>query len=153
MTLRSGEAHFQVAKNPERPFVVRAGGVEFRAVGTAFAVQLSDTKVEMLVTEGSVAVERAAPAEIPAGTGAVADPAAAPLVVVAAGNRVAVAWAKVGAFDQPQITPLSPTESDEKLAWRVPRLELNDTPLTEAIAAINRHSPVPLEIVLSLIHI
>ena len=35
LRLVRGEAHFQVAKNPLRPFVVEAGGVAVRAVGTA----------------------------------------------------------------------------------------------------------------------
>src|SRR5688500_14994795 len=50
VTLVRGEAHFQVTKNPERPFVVRAGNAEVRAVGTAFAVQLGTGLVDVLVT-------------------------------------------------------------------------------------------------------
>src|SRR5688572_28713120 len=34
VALTSGEAHFQVASNPLRPFIVSASEVEFRAVGT-----------------------------------------------------------------------------------------------------------------------
>lgn len=52
-----GEAHFQVAKNPGRPFVVAAGALEVKAVGTAFAVQLAPAAVEVLVTEGRVALQ------------------------------------------------------------------------------------------------
>jgi transmembrane sensor len=59
VVLERGEAHFQVAKNPARPFVVVARGVEIRAVGTAFSVGLESTRVEVLVTEGQVAVETA----------------------------------------------------------------------------------------------
>jgi len=33
--LVNGEAHFKVAKNKERPFIVVIGDVEVRAVGTA----------------------------------------------------------------------------------------------------------------------
>ena len=55
VTYWRGEAHFQVAKNANRPFVVQAGAVEFRAVGTAFDVQLGATQVQMIVTEGRVA--------------------------------------------------------------------------------------------------
>ena len=55
---RSGEAYFTVAKNPGRPFVVAAGGVGVRAVGTAFNVRLDSDAVEVLVTEGRVQVSR-----------------------------------------------------------------------------------------------
>jgi len=51
VALVSGEAHFKVAKNKERPFIVVIGNVEVRAVGTAFSVQRGDASVEVLVTE------------------------------------------------------------------------------------------------------
>jgi transmembrane sensor len=163
VALRKGNVHFQVAKNPERAFVVEAGGMEFRAVGTAFAVQFSGANVEMLVTEGRVAVERAPLAgaetqrrgdaktrrrgDVPSAPRVTDDLASARLVLVEAGNQVVMNLAATADVDPlPQITPLSPAESGQKLAWRVPRLELSDTPLAEAIVAINRHSPVPLEI-------
>src|SRR6185312_8533669 len=59
VTLRRGEALFQVAKNPARPFVVKAGGLEVRAVGTAFSVQIDGAAVDVLVTEGRVSVNQA----------------------------------------------------------------------------------------------
>ncbi|MES2694843.1 MAG: FecR domain-containing protein, partial [Verrucomicrobiota bacterium] len=51
-----GEAHFTVTKNPARPFIVDAGGVKLRAVGTAFNVRLASAEVEVLVTHGRVQV-------------------------------------------------------------------------------------------------
>ncbi|MES2696442.1 MAG: FecR domain-containing protein [Verrucomicrobiota bacterium] len=60
--LKQGEALFQVIKDPSRPFIVSAGGVAVRAVGTAFSVQFERNEVGVLVTEGHVAVETAAPA-------------------------------------------------------------------------------------------
>ena len=56
--LTGGEAHFKVAKNSARPFVVETGGVAVRAVGTAFSVRLDAASVEVLVTEGKVTVDR-----------------------------------------------------------------------------------------------
>ena len=53
-----GEANFTVAKNPERPFVVNAGGVDVRAVGTVFNVRLAREAVEVVVSEGRVKLER-----------------------------------------------------------------------------------------------
>lgn len=126
VTLQRGVAHFQVAKNPDRPFVVMAGGVAFRAVGTAFAVDVGSASVELLVTEGRVAVETGARLEAPLAAVALAD----------AGDRV-----RVGLMGSatPQVTRVSGKEFGEVLAWRVPRLELNATPLREVIEALNRH--------------
>ena len=53
-----GEAHFVVTKNPVRPFVVTAGNLKVRAVGTGFAIKLGAEDTDLLVTEGKVLVER-----------------------------------------------------------------------------------------------
>ncbi|MDR0902830.1 MAG: FecR domain-containing protein [Opitutaceae bacterium] len=58
VVLTGGEAHFQVAKGQPRPFVVEAGGMVARAVGTMFIVRHDAEQVEVLVTEGRVAVEK-----------------------------------------------------------------------------------------------
>ena len=52
--LSEGEGLFQVAKDPKRPFIVRAGSVSVRAVGTVFAVRTIDQRVDVTVTEGVV---------------------------------------------------------------------------------------------------
>ena len=54
--LERGEAHFTVTKNPARPFIVSARGMDVVAVGTAFNVRLDSAVVEVLVTEGRVRV-------------------------------------------------------------------------------------------------
>ncbi len=56
--LLAKEAHFSVAKDSTRPFVVMAGGVEVLATGTAFNVKLNEDSVEVLVTEGEVRLLR-----------------------------------------------------------------------------------------------
>jgi transmembrane sensor len=63
--LTRGEAHFAVAKAPDRPFVVSVAGVDVRAVGTAFNVRLESAAVEVLVTEGRVKMGRRASAVTP----------------------------------------------------------------------------------------
>jgi transmembrane sensor len=57
--LESGEALFEVAKDPSRPFVVEGGNVRIRAIGTAFLVnRRPDGAVEVTVTKGIVDVWR-----------------------------------------------------------------------------------------------
>lgn len=58
ITLTAGEAHFAVAHDTARPFIVTAGDVAVRAVGTAFSVRLGDQGVEVLVTDGKVEITR-----------------------------------------------------------------------------------------------
>jgi transmembrane sensor len=54
--LDRGEAWFEVAKDPKRPFVVESGAARVRAVGTAFSVRRRDGGCDVLVTEGVVEV-------------------------------------------------------------------------------------------------
>jgi transmembrane sensor len=53
LTLRQGEAWFQVAHNAARPFEVHVGPVHVRATGTAFRCA-GPTGVWVVVTEGRV---------------------------------------------------------------------------------------------------
>src|SRR5690606_31765771 len=54
--LESGEAHFEVAKNKDRPFSVYAEKGRITAVGTAFSVRIDEESVNVAVSEGSVEV-------------------------------------------------------------------------------------------------
>ncbi len=49
--LLAGQAWFQVAKNPNRPFVVEAGNRRVTALGTAFDVRL-DSRESVQVASG-----------------------------------------------------------------------------------------------------
>jgi transmembrane sensor len=57
--LEKGEAFFEVAKDLNRPFVVRVGDERVTAVGTKFSVRREADDVRVIVTEGRVRVERA----------------------------------------------------------------------------------------------
>jgi transmembrane sensor len=57
--LDHGEAYFEVAHDPNRPFIVNAGNKRVIAVGTRFSVQRADNNVRVVVTEGTVRLEEA----------------------------------------------------------------------------------------------
>lgn len=126
IALERGTAYFDVAKDAARPFIVTAAGVEVRAVGTAFSVEVGRAAVEVLVTEGRVAV---------------APPAAAPESAVAAGAGVRVALETPGIAAAP-VQSVAAAELEEKLAWRVRLVEFSGTPLAEAIAVLNSHNRI-----------
>ena len=124
-----GEAHFTVAKNPARPFIVVAKGVAVRAVGTVFNVRLDETSVEVLVTEGKVQVNS------PALT---ASSAPTPATLLMAGQRTVVA---TGGGDAPgllAVEAVTPREIDRLLAWQSSRMVFESTPLSEVVARFNR---------------
>jgi transmembrane sensor len=142
--LRRGEAHFTVAKNPERPFWVEAGGVAVRAVGTAFNVRLGSSDVEVLVTEGKVQVG-AVHAE-PSGRddAAAANPnAPAGRCDLVANQRATVSLAAVDAA-APHVESVDAHALREALAWQGPRLTFLDTPLSVVVSQFNRRNQVQL---------
>lgn len=56
LTVVKGEAFFQVAKNPEQPFVVTAAGHTVTALGTAFDVRVQPNQWSVSLVEGKVRV-------------------------------------------------------------------------------------------------
>ena len=54
--LLRGEAAFDVVKNPDRPFLVAAGGGTSRVLGTVFTVRALDDGASVTLLEGRVAV-------------------------------------------------------------------------------------------------
>ncbi|MEI2301740.1 FecR family protein [Ensifer sp. MJa1] len=54
--LLKGEAFFDVARDPSRPFVVDAGGVAVQVLGTAFDVQLAQSETTVELAHGIVAI-------------------------------------------------------------------------------------------------
>jgi transmembrane sensor len=158
----SGEAHFQVTKSTI-PFVVNAGGVAVRAVGTAFNVRTESDSVEVLVTQGSGAVEpvpalapawaagrsaeaSAAPGTAPAAR--VADdapPASAPAEprLIVAGQRGVVA---LSAATELQVSEVTREEVQAALEWKVPRLQFFEAPLALAVEEFNRRNRVQLRL-------
>ena len=138
----TGEAHFTVAKNPARPFIVEAHGVEVRAVGTAFNVRVDAAAVEVLVTEGKVHVTE------PASTlnAQLLTPNAQGQAFLAAGQQVVVPLAATPSASVPALAVASVSAAQIRtvLEWQTPRLQFFETPLAEAVAEFNRHNPNPL---------
>lgn len=117
LTLDRGEAFFQVAKNPQRPFVVTADGRTVTALGTAFNVRIDPGKWSVSLLEGKIRV---------------ADPAAHNSVDLLPGSRLeqqaGSTWA-VAAADVAALT-----------SWRDGSLTFDDQPLAEIVGELNRYS-------------
>ncbi len=134
--LEEGSAHFRVAHDSARPFVVHTHQVSVQAVGTAFAIDTGASQVEVVVTEGRVAVERDRP------TG-VNSPE--PIVLADAGQRVAVTLT-ASADTVLRAETLPPAEISRRLAWREPRVELDNTRLADAARLFNRINRLQLTV-------
>lgn len=116
-----GEAWFQVAKDPERPFIVEAGRIRVQAVGTAFSVRLRDNGADILVTEGVVEA----------------------WAYGTQGNRIrlaAGAQAFIANNAAVDLAPEAASSVDRALAWRNGKIDLAGERLDSAVAEFNRYN-------------
>lgn len=151
-----GEAHFTVAKGA-KPFVVEAGNVAVRALGTAFNVRLEANEVDVLVTEGKVHVDHTGREPAPAVPSSIVPAAAAGS---SAAERAADAAVRAGAAgltsavltagqraqvprvvgERPRVSEVTPADIERALGWQAPRLHFSETPLAVAIAEFNQRN-------------
>jgi len=120
VTLTRGEAHFAVAKNPARPFIVQAGSLQVRAVGTAFNINLQSAAVDVIVTEGRVQLTTGTP-DAPA---------------LNAGERATLRRAADG--PTLVVARIDAAAITQTLAWREPLMRLGGATLAELAAEFER---------------
>jgi transmembrane sensor len=121
--LEEGQALFRVAKNPSRPFIVKSGEAQVRAVGTQFDVDRTPSATIVTVLEGRVAVTGA-----PGRESGTRDPG----IFLAAGEQVTVA---------PRITARPvPANVSAATAWTHNEVVLESAPLSEVADAFNKYS-------------
>jgi transmembrane sensor len=131
LRLIRGEAFFEVAHDKARPFVVQANDIGVRAVGTAFAVRLEASRLDVTVTEGVVEVTDSA--HVSAANTLVSS---LPMLQhVAANERIVIIGSRA-----PAVRPVAPSESDRELAWREGMVSFDGESLQTAVAEINRHN-------------
>jgi len=119
VTLLAGEGYFEVAADPSRPFIVKAGDLRVEALGTAFNVNLAAGRAEVTVTESTVSVR---------------DSHEDAAVVLAPGMRVATdPDGHIGAVEAVPDEALVP--------WRSGRLVFEERPLPQVVAELARHLP------------
>jgi transmembrane sensor len=120
--LVDGEAAFDVAHQPSRPFVVAAGDREIRVLGTEFNVLNHGDRLDVTVRRGLVAVS---------GDGQ--------SVQVAKGQKLT--HAKGAA-----ISPIKAVDPEAEFAWSKGQLIYRDAPLSEVVADINRYVATPISV-------
>lgn len=121
--LESGEALFEVAKDANRPFIVQAGNVRVRAIGTAFDVRRrSDRDVEVTVTDGTVDVWRETTNPEPA-------------VRLPAGRRTLVTAQEIAEPEE-----LTAVQLARAVEWKTGMIDFNGRTLAEAAAELNRYN-------------
>ena len=138
--LRKGEAHFQVAHDASRPFMVFAGNGIVRAVGTAFNVHLRDGNVEVMVTEGRVGIASGIEDNEPLN-----EIATIPLkkfhTTLSAGQAV-----EYGSNNIRLVQDVKPEIIQRKLSWEHGMLKFEGEPLDQVVREINRYTDTEIVI-------
>lgn len=122
--LLQGEAYFDVAKDPLRPFIVNVDKREVRAVGTAFNIKSNTSYIEVLVKEGIVdfvdlsgAVEsNKSPDRLTAGQ----------ILEVENGSKA--------------LSLLQPEKIDKRLSWQTGRVVFEGDKLKDVISEVSRYT-------------
>ncbi len=128
--LTRGEAFFQVAKDPQRPFVVDTGDERILVLGTAFSVRVRPESVEIRMAEGAIRVM----ATSPFGRDR-------PLADLHLGQIAEVREGRIVVDEIPLM------DIEQSLSWRSGYIALRGTRLDEAIAEFNRYHYKQLVIV------
>ncbi len=147
--LLKGEAYFDVAHNPDRPFTVYAGDSLLRDIGTRFNVRLRNERMELTVTHGAVEVltlsdQRGGGREVRDGTGGDRSFVFKPIGIVTApptGAEVAILSGRdLSMAERPENT------INRQLAWREGMMAFSDEPLVSVIAEVSRYTDINIEI-------
>ena len=138
--LMSGEAHFTVAKDTDRPFVVQARNTLVKAIGTAFNVYMNSEEIEVVVTEGRVLMS---PSVIIDSEAVVEDSKDYSQELIA-GQRSLLSIQDDISF--PVVEEISFEQINRRLAWKDEALNFTATPLSEVILEFNRRNHTQLVI-------
>lgn len=122
--LDRGEAFFDVARDPSKPFFVESGDASVRVLGTHFNVRRAGDDAHISVVEGRVAISSRK-------TGA--------RVVLNSGQEGEIAYGLAHAGGNPEV--------DLTVAWRTGQAIYYSKPLSEVAADLNRYRGAPLLVI------
>ncbi len=140
--LQKGEAHFAVAHDHYRPFVVVAGNNTVTAIGTAFNMQYTDTSAfELVVTEGKVLVrDKSAQGQLSDATALINPDASNSGQLLVSGEKASI---------QGQVSKRHSMTTDamqQDLAWQQGMIVFKGEALEDALKEIGRYTPVNFKI-------
>lgn len=131
--LLRGQALFDVAHNPSRPFSVVAADRQVVALGTVFEVRLDRDRLQVTLVRGRVKVTQQGGADsLEPSTPVFLDPGQQFAAALGSARVEAPAVARV--------------DVEKQLLWRQSRVEFDDIPVAQAVAELNRYSLQPIVI-------
>jgi len=123
LILEKGQAHFSVAPDKERPFVVQAGLGEITALGTAFDIRLEGTTTVVKLIEGKVDVTSVSEDRNTSKT---------LTKTLNAGQQLSIIHG--------ELSKIEAIDFIQSEAWKMGKVIFRDTPLKDAIREMNRYT-------------
>lgn len=151
-----GEAIFDVAKNPARPFRVVSGIAAVEAIGTRFNVYRQQERTVVTVVEGRVLVsplEEAVQSPLAVDAGGRARPDRGPAISPGASDRVTEtgvvlnAGHKVTVMTDGTVAEPGPADVERATSWISGRMVFDSDTLATVVAEFNRYNTERLVIV------
>ncbi|WIO73774.1 FecR domain-containing protein [Porticoccaceae bacterium LTM1] len=140
LTLVRGEAYFDVARDPERPFTIDIGDQVITVLGTAFGVRRDPGSITIAVEQGRIVVHKSGEAvsenvsSEQLGSESIGKLPAFSQYVLEQGEQSIY-------NDDAGTVELSRYESTQKVAeWRSGLLTFNQEPLFDVVKELNRYS-------------
>ena len=121
-----GQALFDVAHNPKKPFIVFAGDRRVTALGTVFEVRLAPSQMEVVLVSGHVVVDRADQVEKPSNSKVVVP------VLLQPGQEFIA--------EDGRNQRVVKIDVKRELLWRDGFVEFDDQSLGYAVTEINRYT-------------
>ncbi len=141
LELVANEAHFEVTRDVDRPFIVTARGIEIEAVGTAFNVRIVEDQVTVLVTEGRVRLSKALGYQ--RGLEGASDPGSHFEQELLAGQMSIVSADSTESSARVSVAPIDEIRRIDE--WRQ-SLEFDSIPLQVVVAEFNRRNEIDIVI-------
>ena len=116
VVLEHGQAFFEVAHDPARPFVVVADGAQVQALGTRFDVRRDRGTVRVTLLQGRVEVR------------------------AAGGGQAVLAPGEAVVADRRGVSAPVATNAQAATSWTSGRITFSGVPLRDAVAEVNRYS-------------
>ena len=127
----SGEAYFDVAHNPENPFIVKTGKLNITALGTEFNIHAypGDDIIETTLVEGKVIIDRILPDKKSEQVGSMV-----PGQHISYNRNTNKIMSRMGSIDK-------------YVAWKDGKLVFDNEPITEVAKKLGRMFNVEIEVV------
>ena len=123
----TGEAFFDISKNPQKPFIITTRDAEVKVLGTSFQVRAYDeeSQTEVVVKTGKVSLEKKS-----GGKSIILTP-----------NQKGIYDSKIDKYSRGEVQNLN------VISWQNKMLDFRDTPLWKVLEDVENHFDIKLMLV------